>query len=77
VSRTVLTIETKQEIIAKVQSGQKVSDIARQYGLNRSTVVTILAKKDIIKKLKKLKEERKSHLRRKEVPSIKKCKSYF
>jgi transposase-like protein len=50
VSRTVLTIETKQEIIAKVESGQKMSDIARQYGLNRSTVGTILAKKDTIKK---------------------------
>jgi transposase-like protein len=49
VSRTVLTIETKQEIIAKVQSGQEMSDIARQYGLNRSTVGTIVAKKDIIK----------------------------
>jgi transposase-like protein len=34
-SRTVLTIETKQEIIAKVESGQKMSDIARQYGLNK------------------------------------------
>jgi transposase-like protein len=49
VSRTVLTIETKQEIIAKVESGQQMSDSARQYGLNRSTVGTILAKKDIIK----------------------------
>jgi len=55
VSRTVLTIETKQEIIAKVESGQKMSDIARQYGLNRSTVGTILAKKDIIKKTQKAK----------------------
>ena len=55
VSRTVLTIETKQEIIAKVESGQKMSDIARQYGLNRSTVGTILAKKDITKKTKKAK----------------------
>jgi hypothetical protein len=33
-----------------------MSDIARQYGLNRFTVGTILAKKDIIKKNKKLKE---------------------
>jgi len=55
VSRTVLTIETKQEIIAKVESGQMMSDIARQYGLNRSTVGTILAKKDIIKKTQKAK----------------------
>lgn len=51
VSRTALTIETKQEIIAKVESGQ-MSDVAKQYGLNRSTVGTILTKKDIIKKLK-------------------------
>ena len=50
VSRTVLTIKTKQEIIANVESGQKAADVARQYGLNRSTLCTILAKKDIIKK---------------------------
>ncbi|GFV61014.1 tigger transposable element-derived protein 1-like protein [Trichonephila clavipes] len=49
VSRTVLTINTKREMIAKVESGQKMADVARQYGLNRSTVCTILAKKDIIK----------------------------
>jgi transposase-like protein len=55
VSRTVLTIETKQEIIAKVESGQKMSGIARQYGLNRSTAGTFLAKKDIIKKTQKAK----------------------
>ncbi|GFX75453.1 hypothetical protein TNCV_2547241 [Trichonephila clavipes] len=50
VSRTVLTINTKREMIARVESGQKMADVARQYGLNRSTVCTILAKKDIIKK---------------------------
>ncbi|GFY03112.1 tigger transposable element-derived protein 1-like protein [Trichonephila clavipes] len=50
VSRTVLTINTKREMIAKVESRQKMADVARQYGLNRSTVNTILAKKDIIKK---------------------------
>jgi tRNA(Phe) wybutosine-synthesizing methylase Tyw3 len=55
VSRTVLTLKIKQEIIAKVVSGQKMSDIARQCGLNRSTVRTILAKKDIIKKTQKAK----------------------
>jgi transposase-like protein len=55
VSRTVLTIETKQQIIGKVESGQKMSGIARQYGLNRSTVGTILAKKDIIKQNQKAK----------------------
>ncbi|GFY72298.1 tigger transposable element-derived protein 1-like protein [Trichonephila inaurata madagascariensis] len=50
VLRTVLTINIKREMIAKVESGQKMADVARQYGLNRSTVYTILAKKDIIKK---------------------------
>lgn len=45
-----LTIKTKQGIIANVESGQKMSDVARQYGLNRSTVGTILAKKDKKKK---------------------------
>ncbi|GFS40186.1 hypothetical protein TNIN_234931 [Trichonephila inaurata madagascariensis] len=50
VSRTVLTINTKREMIAQVESGQKMADVARQYGLNRSTVCTILPKKDIIKK---------------------------
>ncbi|GFU33029.1 hypothetical protein TNCV_4156001 [Trichonephila clavipes] len=49
VSRTVLTINTKREMIAKVESGQKMADVARQYGLNRSTVCTILAKKYIKK----------------------------
>jgi transposase-like protein len=55
VSRTVLTVETKQEIIAKVESGQMMPDIATQYGLNRSTVGTTLAKKGIIKKTQKAK----------------------
>ncbi|GFY61309.1 tigger transposable element-derived protein 1 [Trichonephila inaurata madagascariensis] len=50
VSRTVLTINTKREMIAKVESGQKMADVVRQYGLNKSTVCTILAKKDITKK---------------------------
>ncbi|GFY63054.1 tigger transposable element-derived protein 1-like protein [Trichonephila inaurata madagascariensis] len=50
VPRSVLTINTKREMIANVESGQKMSDVERQYGLNRSTVCTILAKKDIIKK---------------------------
>jgi hypothetical protein len=29
VSRTVLTIDTEEEVIAKVESGQKMFDIAR------------------------------------------------
>jgi transposase-like protein len=55
VSITVLTIETKQEIIAKVECGQKMSEIARQYGSNGSTVGTILAKNDISKMTQKAK----------------------
>jgi transposase-like protein len=55
VSRNVFRIETKQEIIAKVERGQKMSDIARRYGLNWSSVGKILAKKDIIKKTQKAK----------------------
>jgi transposase-like protein len=62
VSRTVLTVETKQEVIAKVESGQKMSDIARQCCLNRSTVGAILAKKDIIKKTQKAKAVTKNHI---------------
>lgn len=46
VSRTVFTIETKQERIAKVYSEQQMSDVARQYGLNKSIVGTVLAKKE-------------------------------
>ena len=49
VSRTVHTITTKKEIIAKLESGEKVADVAVHYGLNRSSVCTIIAKKDIKK----------------------------
>ena len=45
-----LTIETKQEMIAKLESGQKMCDVAWQYGSNRSTVDTIFTKKGITKK---------------------------
>ncbi|GFW15070.1 tigger transposable element-derived protein 1-like protein [Trichonephila clavipes] len=34
VSRTVLTINTKQEMIDKVESGQKMAEVPRQYGWN-------------------------------------------
>ncbi|GFT23682.1 tigger transposable element-derived protein 1 [Trichonephila clavipes] len=33
---TVLIINTKREMIAKVERGQKMADVARQYGLNRN-----------------------------------------
>ena len=77
VSRTVLTIKTKQEIIANVESGQKAADVARQYGLNRSTVCTILAKKDIIKKTQAAKGVTKSLLQSKEVQFMKKWRGCF
>ncbi|XP_035230077.1 tigger transposable element-derived protein 1-like [Stegodyphus dumicola] len=59
VSKTVLTIKNKQDIITKVVSGQKMTDVARQYGFNRFTIGTILAKKDIIKKTQAAKGETK------------------
>lgn len=52
-SRTVLTIKTKQDI-ANLESGQKATDATD--GLNRSTVCTIFAKKYIIKNTEAAKE---------------------
>ncbi|GFX59499.1 hypothetical protein TNCV_3373761 [Trichonephila clavipes] len=51
VSRNMLTVNTKREMITKVKRGQKMADVARQYRVNRSTVCSILTKKDIIKKI--------------------------
>ncbi|GFQ70547.1 tigger transposable element-derived protein 1 [Trichonephila clavata] len=49
VSRAVLTINTKREMIAKVENGQKMADVARQYGLNRSTIKKPLRDKYCLK----------------------------
>lgn len=62
VSRTVLTIEDKQKLIAKVKSWEKIPDVTRQYVLNRPTLDTILAKKSIIKKTQAAKGVTKIHI---------------
>ncbi|XP_028648887.1 tigger transposable element-derived protein 1-like [Erpetoichthys calabaricus] len=43
------TIELKKEIIAKYERGMRVSDIAREYGKSKSTISTILKKKEQLK----------------------------
>ncbi|XP_028656937.1 tigger transposable element-derived protein 1-like [Erpetoichthys calabaricus] len=43
------TIELKKEIIAKYERGMRVSDIAREYGMSKSTISTILKKKEQVK----------------------------
>ena len=47
-----LALEIKQEIIAKHERGVRVSDLAKQYGRNMSTISTILKQKDAIKAVK-------------------------
>ena len=48
--RKILTIEVKKEIIEKSEEGLRVTDLARQYGLNKSTIGTILSSKESLKK---------------------------
>nr|XP_061806456.1 tigger transposable element-derived protein 1-like [Nerophis lumbriciformis] len=43
------TIELKKELIAKFESGTRVSDLATQYNMAKSTISTILKKKEAIK----------------------------
>ncbi|XP_028665299.1 tigger transposable element-derived protein 1-like [Erpetoichthys calabaricus] len=43
------TIELKKEIIAKYERGMRVSDIAREYDKSKSTISTILKKKEQLK----------------------------
>ncbi|XP_077453985.1 uncharacterized protein LOC144072678 isoform X2 [Stigmatopora argus] len=47
--RTLLSIEVKQEMIKKCESGMRLSDVARQYGRNTSTVSTIMKQKAALK----------------------------
>ncbi|XP_077576237.1 SWI/SNF complex subunit SMARCC1-like isoform X2 [Stigmatopora nigra] len=47
--RSVLSIEVKQEMIKKYESGMRLSDVARQYGRNTSTVSTIIKQKTALK----------------------------
>ncbi|XP_061899525.1 tigger transposable element-derived protein 1-like [Entelurus aequoreus] len=43
------TIELKKELIAKFESGARVSDLAAQYKMAKSTISTILKRKEAIK----------------------------
>ena len=43
------TIEFKKELIAKYESGVRVSDLAKEFGMAKSTVSTILKNKDQLK----------------------------
>nr|XP_057913058.1 tigger transposable element-derived protein 1-like [Doryrhamphus excisus] len=43
------TIELKKELIAKFESGARVSDLAAQYNMAKSTISTILKRKEAIK----------------------------
>lgn len=43
------TIELKKEIIAKIEQGKRVTDVAKEYGMARTTVSSILKNKETIK----------------------------
>ena len=43
------TIDFKKELIAKYEEGIRVSELAREYGMAKSTISTILKNKDAIK----------------------------
>ena len=47
----VTTIELKKELIAKYEKGARITDIATEYGMAKSTVATILKKKEAIKSI--------------------------
>ncbi|CAG0914521.1 unnamed protein product [Notodromas monacha] len=47
-ARKVFSIKVKQEIIKKKEAGQKVGDIAREYGVHNSSISSILAQKEKI-----------------------------
>jgi len=43
-------IDVKKEIIAKHENGVRVSDLATQFGITKSTICTILKNRETIKK---------------------------
>ena len=43
-------IDVKKEIIAKQENGVRVSDLATQFGMAKSTICTILKNRETIKK---------------------------
>ena len=50
--KRMMTIEIKREIIEKYEKGVRVSELARQYDRNTSTICTIIKQKDNIKDIK-------------------------
>ncbi|XP_067125996.1 tigger transposable element-derived protein 1-like [Centruroides vittatus] len=51
-NRKAISIETKQEIIRRSESGVKQCDLVKEFGLSKTTINTILSKKDTIKSAK-------------------------
>ena len=47
---TNIMIDVKKEIIAKHENGVRVSDLATQFGMTKSTICTILKNRETIKK---------------------------
>lgn len=46
--RKTITFDQKREIIRRAEMGQKLADIGRSFGLSRSTISTIVKRKDRI-----------------------------
>ena len=44
------TIEWKKELIAKFESGKRVSDLATEYGMAKSIISSVLKNKFVLKK---------------------------
>ncbi|GCC25081.1 hypothetical protein chiPu_0003486 [Chiloscyllium punctatum] len=44
-----ITVETKKEIIAKHENGARVSDLAMQHDMAKSTICTFLKNKEALK----------------------------
>ncbi|KAF2366050.1 Homeobox domain-like [Trinorchestia longiramus] len=44
------TIELKKELVAEFEKGTRISALATQYGTAKSTILSILKNKDVIKK---------------------------
>ena len=43
------TIELKKEIVTKIENGARVSDLAAQYNMAKSTITTFMKNKEVIK----------------------------
>ena len=47
--KKVITIEKKKEIVQTYESGVRVTDLANMYSMSKSTISTILQRKDLYK----------------------------